>query len=227
MSVIKVLLVDDHTLFREGLTKIIGSQVDFKVVGQASDGIEALVMAQALKPDLVLMDINMPGCDGIEATRQIKESLPDTTVVMLTVRDEDELLFEAIRCGAQGYIIKSISSQEMLKMLRGAMQGEAALTPNMSGRMLLQLRKSGSGRDDNGSQPLGVLTCREREILCLAAQGLTNREIGLKLCLSVHTVKSHMRKVLSKMGVGSRHDAAAVAQANGIIAPPVGSRTSI
>lgn len=219
MSVIKVLLVDDHTLFREGLTKILGGQVDFKVVGQASDGIEALVMAQALAPDLVLMDINMPGCDGIEATRQIKGMLPETTVVMLTVRDEDELLFEAIRCGAQGFILKSIGSQEMLKMLRGAMQGEAALTPNMSGRMLLQLRKSSHQTGPNGGLPTAVLTCREREILSLAAHGMTNREIALKLCLSLHTVKSHMRKILSKLGVGSRHAAAAVAQSNGMIGP--------
>ena len=125
MNKTSVLLVDDHVLLREGLAGIISSQPDMKVVGEASDGLEAIVKALDLRPELILMDIQMPGCDGIEATHKIKQALPGTIIVMLTVRDDEEKLFEAIKNGAQGYLLKNISSQDMLQMLRGALKGEA------------------------------------------------------------------------------------------------------
>ena len=129
MNHIRMLLADDHVLFREGLAGIISSQEDMEVVGEASDGLEAIVKAAELKPDLILMDIQMPGCDGLEATMKIKKEMPGITIVILTVRDEEEKLFEAIKNGAQGYLLKSIRSREMLELLRGAMHGEAAISP--------------------------------------------------------------------------------------------------
>src|SRR5512136_2739500 len=137
----RVLLVDDHALFREGLAGIIGAQPDFEVVGEANDGLEAVVKARGLRPDLILMDVQMPGMDGLEATRQIKQALPETTIVMLTIRDDDEKLFEGLKGGAQGYLLKDIRSQEMLAMLRSALRGEAALSPALAGRVLAEFRR--------------------------------------------------------------------------------------
>jgi DNA-binding NarL/FixJ family response regulator len=143
MKKIRVLLADDHDLFREGLAGIIASQPDMMVVGEASDGLEAIVKAEELEPDLILMDIQMPGTDGLEATGKIIKELPETKIVMLTVRDEEEKLFEAIKKGAQGYLLKNIRSREMLTMLRGAMEGEAAISPSLAGRMLEEFRRDG------------------------------------------------------------------------------------
>jgi DNA-binding NarL/FixJ family response regulator len=141
MDKIRVLLADDHSLFREGLANILSAQPDFEVVGEAGDGLEVLVKARELVPDLIVMDITMPGCDGVEATRRIKAELAAVTIVMLTVRDEDENLFEAIKSGAQGYLLKSIRSRDLVNLLRGAVQGEAAITPTLGGRMLEEFRR--------------------------------------------------------------------------------------
>ena len=141
MSKIRVLLVDDHSLFRDGLARILNSQIDFEVIGEATNGLEAIAEAKKLEPDLILMDVTMPVCDGLEATKQIKQELPNVTIVMLTVSDENEKLFEAIRNGAQGYLLKSIRREEMLAMLQGAVRGEAAISPAMAGRMLEEFRR--------------------------------------------------------------------------------------
>ncbi|MGB4803429.1 MAG: response regulator transcription factor, partial [Anaerolineae bacterium] len=189
MSRYRVLLADDHALFREGLAGIITSQPDMDVVGEASDGLEAVVMAQELKPDLVLMDVQMPTLDGIEAARQIKEMVAHATIVMLTVRDDDEKLFEALKSGAQGYLLKDIHSKDMLAMLRGALRGEAALSPRMAGRVLKEFRRLGSlvpvfsAADDD---ELVELTRRELETLTIAARGVSDKEIAEELCISIH-----------------------------------------
>ncbi|MEK7787590.1 MAG: response regulator transcription factor, partial [Chloroflexota bacterium] len=162
MERIRVLLADDHALFRDGLATILATQPDFEVVGEARDGLEALVKARELVPDLILMDIEMPGCDGLEATRQIAQELPAVIVVMLTVRDEDEKLFEAIKSGAQGYLLKSIHSRQILDILRGAVRGEAALTPAMASRVLEEFRHL--SRHAPGEQG-ATLTRREQEVL--------------------------------------------------------------
>ncbi len=213
----RVLLVDDHALFREGLGMIISSQPDMEVVGEASDGLEAVVKTGALKPDLVLMDIQMPGCDGLEATRQIKRSAPDTIVVMLTVRSDDEKLFTAIKNGAQGYLLKNMHSSELLAMLRRALEGEAVISPALAGRMLEEFRRL--SRLDTKSEPGDAveLSAREQEILGQVAQGLTDKEIAAALSLSIHTVKTHLRNILAKLQVGGRKEAARLAKEKGLV----------
>jgi DNA-binding NarL/FixJ family response regulator len=212
----RVLLVDDHALFREGLAGIIAAQSDMEVVGEANDGLEAFVKAQELKPDLILMDVQMPGMNGLEATRQIKQVLPETNIVMLTVRDDDEKLFEALKNGAQGYLLKEIRSREMLIMLRGAMQGEAALSPTLAGRVLAEFRRLSThgivkNEDDSG------LTEREQQVLLKVSEGKTDKEIAEALTISLNTVKTHIRNILSKLQVSTRREAAKVAKNKGLV----------
>lgn len=215
----RVLLVDDHQLFREGLNTILAGQSDFEVIGEAEDGLEALVKARQLRPDLILMDVAMPGVDGLEATQRIKAELPEVTIVMLTVRDEDEKLFEAIKNGAQGYLLKSIRSHEMLSLLRAAVRGEAAITPSLGGRMLEEFRRVSQRAPHTPEDTDVSLTVREQEVLGLIAQGATNREIAEQLVISVYTVKSHLRKILAKLHVEHRYEAAMIARRNGLIPP--------
>jgi DNA-binding NarL/FixJ family response regulator len=215
LSPVRVMLADDHALFREGLAGIITAQPDLEVVGEASDGLEAIVMAQELKPDLILMDIQMPGCDGLEATLKIKKALPETVIVMLTVRDDEEKLFETIKYGAQGYLLKNIRSRELLEMIRGAMRGEAAITPAIAGRMLEEFRRLSRSVTDVIPEEDDGLTQREGEVLALVAKGLSDKEIAAKLSISVHTVKSHLRNILARLQVNNRREAARLAKQKG------------
>lgn len=224
MRKIRVLLADDHQLFREGIAAILNAQPDFEVVGEASDGLEAVVKAHELMPDLILMDVTMPGYDGLEATQQIKNELPVITVVMLTVRDENEKLFEAIKCGAQGYLLKSIRSPELLMLLRGAVRGEAAITPALGGRMLEEFRRMGQQHHNLTESGVAVLTRREQDVLCLVAEGASDQEIANQLTVSIHTVKTHMRNILAKLHASHRHEAALLALRKGLIPPPGKSR---
>lgn len=217
MERIRVLLVDDHALFREGLAGILNAQPDFEVVGEAGDGLEALVKARELVPDLILMDIGMPGFDGLEATRRIKQELPAATIVMLTVRDEEEKLFKAIQNGAQGYLLKSIHSREMVRLLRGAVRGEAAITPALAGRMLEEFRRLSRAIPSGAGEESITLTHREQEVLSLAAEGKTDKEIADALQISLHTVKSHMRNILAKLQVSNRYEAARYARDRGLV----------
>lgn len=212
----RVLVVDDHALFREGLLGILSSQPDMQVVGQASDGLEAIVMARDLHPDIVLMDVTMPGTDGIEATRTIKQELPEVRVIMLTVREESDRLFEAIKAGADGYLIKTIRAQQLVDMLRAAQRGEAAITPKLAAQMVEEFRRLArlapvavADPDDRVQNPL---TAREREVLALIARGASDREIAQQLTVSLYTVKSHVRALLQKLQVASRYEAAQLAR---------------
>lgn len=216
MTQTRILLADDHALFREGLAGIIGAQPDMQVVGEANDGLEAFVKAQELKPDLILMDVQMPGMDGIEAVRHIKGVLPETIIVMLTVRGDDEMLFEALKNGAQGYLLKEIRSQALLAMLRGALQGEAAISPNLAGRVLSEFQRLSKGgileqEDDSG------LSEREQQVLVQASKGATDKEIAAALNISLNTVKTHIRNILAKLHVRTRREAAKAAKARGIL----------
>ena len=216
MKQVRVLLADDHALFREGLAGIIGAQPDMQVVGEASDGLEAFVKAQELKPDLILMDVQMPGMGGIEAVGQINQVLPETIIVMLTVRGDDDMLFNALKNGAQGYLLKEIRSQDLLEMLRGALRGEAAISPHLAGRVLAEFRRLSKGgvpekEDDNG------LTEREQQVLVQASNGATDKEIAVALNISLNTVKTHIRNILAKLHVRTRREAAKAAKAKGIL----------
>ena len=216
MSKIRVLLVDDHALFREGLMMIISSQPDMEVVGEASDGLEAVVKAVELKPDLILMDIQMPGMDGIEAARRIKRDVPAATIVMLTVRDDEEKLFEAIKNGAQGYLLKKMHSAELLAMTRRALAGEVAILPHLATKMLDEFRRLSQLEPLEGSLTID-LSPREVEVLNLVASGKTDKEIAQTLSLSLNTVKTHLRNILSKLQVGSRKEASILAKQKGLL----------
>jgi len=218
MKKYRVLLTDDHALFREGLAGIVSSQDDMEVVGEANDGLEAVIMAQEIKPDLILMDVQMPGMDGLEATRQIKQVLPETTIVVLTVRDDDDKLFEALKNGAQGYLLKDIRSHEMLSKLRAALNGDAALSPTLAGKVLTEFRRmSLNRREDLDGSKDDSLTDRETEVLSLVATGATDKEVAEKLVISLNTVKTHMRNILSKLHVSTRREAAKAAQDKGLL----------
>jgi len=219
MSKIRVLLADDHHLFRDGLARILDSQIEFEVIGEATNGLEAISEAQRLNPDLILMDVGMPICDGLEATQRIKKLLPGVTIVMLTVSDENDKLFDAIRSGAQGYLLKSIRRQDMLTLLQGAVRGEAAITPALAGRMLEEFRKIDKLTLHNPEDFNQVLTEREKEVLSLVASGASNKETAEKLNISVNTVKTHMHKILDKLHLSSRHQAVSYAKREGWIPP--------
>jgi two-component system NarL family response regulator len=215
MNEMRVLVVDDHALFREGIVGILSGQADMRVVGQASDGLEALVMARDLRPDIVLMDVTMPGTGGIEAARTLKQELPDTRIIMLTVREESDLLFEAIKAGADGYLLKTIRAQQLVEMLRAAQRGEAAITPQLAARMVEEFRRL-ARLAPNPTNPeleaLNPLTAREREVLAMIAQGASDREIAQSLTVSLYTVKAHVRSLLQKLQVASRQEAARLAR---------------
>ncbi len=196
---------------------IISSQPDMEVVGEASDGLEAVVKTSELKPDLVLMDIQMPGCDGLEATRQIKQHAPDTIVVMLTVRSDDEKLFTALKNGAQGYLLKNMHSSELLAMLRRALEGDAVISPALAGHMLEEFRRLSRLETKPETGEPAELSAREQEILGLVAQGMTDKEICGALSLSIHTVKTHLRNILAKMQVSGRKEAARLAKDKGLV----------
>jgi DNA-binding NarL/FixJ family response regulator len=217
LEMIRVLLADDHALFREGLAGIITAQPDMEVVGEAEDGLEALVKARELVPDLILMDVEMPGCDGLEATRLIRRELSAMTIVMLTVHGEEEKLFEAVKNGAQGYLLKNIDSHTMLAMMRGVVRGEAAITPVLAGRMLEEFRRLSQDTLLQDGEEIVALTHREQEVLSQVATGAADKDIAEALSISLHTVKSHMRNILAKLQVNSRHEAARYARGKGLI----------
>jgi two-component system NarL family response regulator len=214
MSKIRILLADDHSLFRKGIAAVLNNQPDMEVIGEASDGLEAVILARNLHPDVILMDVTMPGTDGIEATRLIKQEQPDVRIIMLTVHDEHGNLFDAIRYGAQGYLLKTIRERELVNMLHAAYQGEAAITPALAMRIMDEFRRlttSAPVASAEGDVNMAHLTPREREVLTLLARGLSDREIAQQLTVSLYTVKSHVRSVLQKLQVASRHEAARLA----------------
>jgi len=216
MSSIRVLLVDDHALFREGLGMIVANQPDMVVVGEAGDGQEAVRKAGELKPDLILMDIQMPIMDGIEATHRIKKELPATTIVILTVRDDEEKLFEAIKNGAQGYLLKTMQSPALIDMLRRALAGEVAIPPHLAGQMLDEFRRL-SQLEPHEKDECAELSRRELDVLNQVTLGKTDKEIALALSLSVNTIKTHLRNILAKLHVSGRKEAARLAKDKGLV----------
>ncbi|MCL5265416.1 MAG: response regulator transcription factor [Chloroflexi bacterium] len=216
---IRVLLVDDHVLFRKGVASIMAAQPDLEVAGEASDGFEALEKTRELMPDVILMDINMPGCDGLQATRLIKEELPYAKIVILTVSDEEQALFEAIKSGAIGYLLKNLEPEELFELVRGVSRGEAAISRHTATKILNELGRQ-SQKDAETSLAKHTLTEREKEVLQLVITGATNKEIASMLFISENTVKNHLCNILDKLHLQNRIQAAAYALREGLISDP-------
>jgi DNA-binding NarL/FixJ family response regulator len=205
MNNITVLLVDDHALFREGLASLISTRPNIQLVGTAENGAEGLRLARETLPDLVLMDVRMPVSDGIETTRQIKNEMPDTRVVMLTMSEDEKDLFQALKNGAQGYLLKNTKPEDLYRFIEGVMEGEAPISGTMAAKMLSEFR-----HDDATPDPCGCekLTDREWDVLQSVANGMTNREIASALTISENTVKKHLRNILAKLHLQNRVQAA-------------------
>ena len=216
MKTIRLLLADDHHLFRKGLASLLEKEAGFAVVAEAEDGAEAISKTRAVKPDLVLMDIHMPGVNGLEATRQITSTLPSTRVVILTVSEEDKDVSEAIKCGAHGYLSKKVEPEKFRELLVSVFRGEAALSGLTAAKILKEFAARASKHSE--TTPVDDLTEREKEVLQLLAAGLTNKEIGAKLDIAENTVKNHLKNILGKLHLQNRVQAAALAIQQGILA---------
>ncbi|MGZ4114568.1 MAG: response regulator [Actinomycetota bacterium] len=216
----RVVLADDHPLFREGLASLLASH-DIQIVGEASNGADAVELTRALCPDVVLMDLTMPGMGGLEATRLIKAEMPDVRVVILTVSDADADLFDAIRSGAHGYLVKNTSSEEFFDLLQALERGEAPLSRGLAAKIMQYLARGGRLE---GSQV--ELTAREEEILRLVADGRTNRDMAAALSISEATVKFHMTNILAKLHLENRAQVVAYAHRHGLAAEDDGGSAS-
>ncbi|MBN2547761.1 MAG: response regulator transcription factor [Anaerolineales bacterium] len=207
MGQIKILIVDDHPVVRDGLRGMLASQPDFQVLGEASDGAEALRLAHELSPDVILMDLRMPVMDGVSATREIKGRLPQVQVLVLTTYDSDMDILPAIEAGATGYLLKDASRDELFQAIRQAAHGQPTLAPTVAQRLMGRMR-----------QPAGEkLSSRELEVLQLVAEGASNSEIAARLHISQATVKSHLINIFNKLGVSDRTAAVTVALQRGIL----------
>jgi DNA-binding NarL/FixJ family response regulator len=212
---IRTLIVDDHALFRRGLQMVLDAEPDIELVGEASDGAEAVQKAGEALPDIVLMDIRMPRSSGIEACRAMKEVAPSAKIVMLTISDEEGDLFEAIRAGASGYLLKDLPLDEVADAVRAVHGGQSLINPSMAGKLLTEFA-SLARRDDEEEErarqlPAPRLTDREMQVLKLVARGMNNRDIAKELFISENTVKNHVRNILEKLQIHSRMEAVMVA----------------
>jgi DNA-binding NarL/FixJ family response regulator len=217
-SPISVLIVDDHEIVRRGIRAYLETQADFNVLGEAASGEEAIQMALNLVPDVVLMDLILPGMDGVESTRRIKSLSPRTQIVVLTSYHEDEHIFPALKAGATAYILKDIRMDRLAEALHKAVNGEVTLHPRVAARVLQNIR----GERDGEHNPYSELTERELEVLKLLANGLSNSRIAEQLFISENTVKGHISNILSKLHLADRTQAAAFAWREGIVRRPEG-----
>jgi len=212
----KIVIADNHPLFRDGLKSLLASH-DHEVVGEAPNGKEAVRLAHELRPDVVLMDLKMPEMDGIEATRRITTELPEVKVVVLTAYDEDSNLFEAIKGGASGYLLKDLESKRFFELLEGVERDEPALTPSLAKKLLEEFARPGNGNDDRREDP-DALTEREGEVLARMVDGVTsNRDLARELGVSENTIKFHVRNILDKLHLHNRAQAVAYALKSGLV----------
>ena len=213
---IKVLVVDDHPVFRHGLISVLEKLPDLQVVGQATNGVEAVAKTKEYQPDVVTMDIRMPGGNGVESTAAIRQILPQTKVLILTVSDKDEDLFAAIKAGAKGYLLKNAELDDLVDAIKLVARDEAIVSPAMATKLLDEFQQSSGQRP---KKELGKPSPREVEVLKLVAQGGSNKEIADDLFISETTVKAHLRSILEKLHVRNRAEAVALAMANGLLSP--------
>ena len=213
---VRVLVADDHPVFRRGMRAVLGAEPDTELVGEATDGEEAVALALKLQPDVILMDLNMPNLTGIEATRRILEENPDTAVLMLTMFEDDKSIFAAMRAGAHGYVLKGADGAEMLRAIRAAASGEAIFSPAITRRLTEYFATPGRDRAATEERAFPDLTEREREILALVAEGYTNNAIASRLYLSPKTVRNYVSSIFTKLGVADRSQAIVLARETGL-----------
>ncbi len=209
-NVIRILVADDHPVVRDGLVTILSTQSDFSVVGEAQDGVEALALAGECRPDVVLMDLEMPKLDGVQTIQQLRETNPPARVIVFTAFDTDERILGALRAGAQGYLLKGAPREEVFNAIRIVYGGGSLLQPVIASKLLQQVHQE-------PEPPLDPLTPREIDVLGLLAQGLQNKEIARELVISERTVKFHVSSILSKLGAGNRTEAVSIATQYGLI----------
>ncbi len=210
MEPIRVLIVDDHTLWRRGVASLLAQQDDMEVVGEAGDGEEAIERVRETMPDVVLMDITMPRMDGLAAARRLKEEMPYLRIVMLTVSETDEDLFQALKTGAQGYLLKNVDPEQLVTAIRQAERGEVPIAPAMATKILRELAAP-------AEPAVQALSARERDVLELLARGMANKEIAHDLKISENTVKNHLRNILAKLHLQNRVQAALYAVRTGLV----------
>ena len=218
MGPVRVLVVDDHALFRRGIVAVVAGQENLEVAGEAIDGLEAIAKAGEIVPDIILMDLNMPHCSGLEATQALQTKMPRVKIIVLTVSDNEADLFAAMKFGARGYILKNTEPEELVQAISHVVQGGVIISPTMATRLLTEFKDPAAGVVGKTTRETGaVLSRREKEVLKLVAQGATNREIANALFISENTVKTHLSNILEKLHLANRSQAAAYAVRRGLI----------
>ncbi len=218
MDTVKVLVVDDHTLFRRGIAAVLDNQESLKVVGEATDGLEAIEKAKEIAPDVILMDLNMPRCSGLEAIQALQTEMPQVNVLVLTVSEIEADLFAAIKFGAKGYLLKNTEPEELIHAIFHIAQGGVIVSPLMATKLLTEFKDLEARVDRESVQEAeAALSPREGEVLQLVAQGATNKEIGDSLFISENTVKTHLRNIMEKLHLANRSQAAAYAVKQGLV----------
>jgi DNA-binding NarL/FixJ family response regulator len=217
---VRVIVADDHQVIRTGYAALLDTQPDFTVVGTACDGAEAVRICRELSPDIVLMDVRMPGMDGIEATRQLAESTLDgPRVLILTTFDLDEYVYDALRAGASGFLLKDVTAERLFEAVRVIAVGEALLAPTVTRRLISEFAQLRPKPDAPRTASLATLTPRETQVLRLVAEGLSNLEIAARLVVTEETVKTHVSRVLNKLGLRDRTQAVVTAYESGLVVP--------
>ena len=216
---LRILLADDHVLFRKGVRTVLASRPEVDVVGEANDGVEAIALARLTRPDVILMDVAMPHCDGLHAARQIMRDLPETKIVMLTVSEEDNDVFEALKSGAQGYLIKDLKARQLFDTLDSIARGEVSFSGVIASKILQEFRQPTPGAGP-ATEAVDPLTDKDIEMLELVVNGYSNKEIAETLALSESTVKNYLRTILEKLHLRNRTQAAVYAVCQGLVERP-------